>query len=76
VAQAYIADRQRAGWRTYQSIYPKSSQPAAAVAWSRRLTDADFSYGLGALQAQAAQGAVMSSIAFPPTRLGCRGNAL
>jgi hypothetical protein len=61
VALAYIADRARCGWRAYQSVYLRCTQRAAAVAWSRLLTNADFSARLAELAEAAAQGAVMTA---------------
>lgn len=61
VALAYIADPERCGWRAYQSVYSQSSQRAAAVAWSRLLTDADFSARIAELAREAASGAVMTA---------------
>lgn len=42
VLQAYLLDKTRVGWRAYKAVYPKSSQRAAEVAWSRLLTNAEF----------------------------------
>lgn len=61
VAQAYIADRERIGWRAYQSVYPRSSQRAAVTSWSALLDNPDFSARLAELAEAAAQGAVMTA---------------
>jgi hypothetical protein len=61
VAQAYIADRERIGWRAFQSVYPQSSQRASETAWSRLLNIADFSDRVAELAEQAASGAVMTA---------------
>jgi hypothetical protein len=34
---AYLADRERIGWRAYRSVYPNSSQHAAETAFGRLL---------------------------------------
>lgn len=61
VALAYLADPEKIGWRAYKKIYPKSSQKAAAVGFSRLLTDANFAARVAGLHEQAAQGAVMTA---------------
>jgi hypothetical protein len=42
VALAYIADPEKIGWRAYQSVYSKSSRPAAESGFSRMLRKAKF----------------------------------
>jgi hypothetical protein len=37
VAQAYIADPEKVGWKAYKKVYPKSSQHAAETGFSRLL---------------------------------------
>jgi hypothetical protein len=37
VAQAYIADPERIGWKAYKQVYPNSSQYAAETGFSRLL---------------------------------------
>jgi phage terminase small subunit len=61
VAQAYIADRKRIGWRAYRQVYPNSSQRAAESSWSALLKIPEFSARLAELQAMAADGAVMAA---------------
>jgi hypothetical protein len=58
VAQAYIADPEKVGWRAYKSVYPKSSQHAAETGFSRLLLkNAEFSARVAELQQSAAAGA-------------------
>jgi phage terminase small subunit len=54
VALAYIADPQKIGWRAYQSVYSKSSRPAAESGFSRMLRKAKFRARVAELQAEAA----------------------
>jgi phage terminase small subunit len=54
VALAYIADPQKIGWRAYQSVYSKSSRPAAESGFSRMLRKAKFRARVAELQAGAA----------------------
>jgi phage terminase small subunit len=61
VALAYIADPERIGWRAWHKVYPKSSQGAAEVAFSRLLRNAKFSARVAELAEAAAQGAVMAA---------------
>jgi len=50
VLQAYIANRERVGWKAYSAIYTNSSQRASEVGWSRLLTHAEFSARLAELE--------------------------
>lgn len=59
VAQAYIKDPSRVGWRAYQAVYPKSSQRAAETAMGRLLKNAAFSSRIAELLAAAADATVM-----------------
>jgi phage terminase small subunit len=62
LAQAYIADRERIGWRAYKAVYPKSSQRAAETGFSRLLKNAEFAGRVAELDEKAADsGAVMSA---------------
>jgi len=61
VANAYIADRERIGWRAYQSVYSKSSQRAAETSWSALLKIPEFSDRVAELAEQAAGTAVMTA---------------
>jgi phage terminase small subunit len=61
VAQAYMADRERVGWRAYRSIYPKSSQHTAESAWSALMKKPEFSARIAELAEAAAQDAVMTA---------------
>jgi hypothetical protein len=57
VAQAYVADPERIGWRAYRKVYPNSSRHAAETAWTRLLKIAEFSARLAELAEAAAQDA-------------------
>jgi len=59
VLQHYFADPARVGWRSYQRVYPNSSQRAAETGFSRLLKTADFGERLGWLQKSAADDNVM-----------------
>jgi hypothetical protein len=61
VALAYLADPEKIGWRAYQKVYPKSSQHASEVAFSRLLKNAEFASRVAETQKAAAVGAVMSA---------------
>jgi phage terminase small subunit len=61
VAQAYIADPAKIGWRAYKHVYPKSSQHAAETAFGRLLRNAEFSARISEMNAQAAEGAVATA---------------
>lgn len=61
VAQAFIADPERLGWRAYRSVYPKSSQRAAVTSWCALLENPDFAARIAELAEQAAQVAVMTA---------------
>lgn len=50
VLQAFIASKERIGWKAYAAIYKNSSQRAAEVAWSRLLKIAEFSARLAELE--------------------------
>ncbi|MGY4295390.1 phage terminase small subunit [Bradyrhizobium sp. i1.4.4] len=52
VLQAYIADRQRVGFKAYLSVYPQSSDAAAKTGFSRLLKNADFAARLQHLDAE------------------------
>jgi hypothetical protein len=54
LAQAFVSDPHKIGWRAYQSVYPKSSQHAAETGFSRMLKKAEFSARVAELQAEAA----------------------
>ncbi len=61
VAQAFIADRERIGWRAYGAIYPKSSRHTAESAFSALMKKPEFSGRIAELAEQAAQDAVMTA---------------
>jgi phage terminase small subunit len=61
VAQAYIADPAKVGWRAYKAVYPKSSQHAAETAFGRLLKNAEFSSRIAEMSAEAAEGAVATA---------------
>jgi phage terminase small subunit len=61
VIQAYIADKERVGSKAYRTVYPKSSERAAAVAWSRLLTKADFKARIDELLAAVTAAAVQET---------------
>jgi hypothetical protein len=54
LAQAFVSDPHKIGWRAYQSVYPKSSQHAAETGFSRMLKKVEFSGRVAELQAEAA----------------------
>src|SRR4051794_25238358 len=54
VAQAYICDPARVGWRAYQQVYPKCSQHPAETSFGRMLKNAEFVARIAELQGQAA----------------------
>jgi phage terminase small subunit len=58
VAQAFIADKERIGWRAYKHAFPNSSRHASETAWSRLLKTAEFKARIAALQDAAAARAV------------------
>jgi phage terminase small subunit len=60
VALAYLADPEKIGRRAYQSVYPKATDAAADVAFSRLLKNAKFVERIAELAERAADGAVMS----------------
>jgi phage terminase small subunit len=61
VAQAYIADPERIGWRAYCHVYSKSSRRAAETSWSEFLKKPEFSARIAELAEAAADGAVMTA---------------
>lgn len=61
VAQAFLADQQKIGWKAYRKVYPKSSKRAAITAFGRLLLKADFAARIAELKGEAAQGAVMTA---------------
>jgi phage terminase small subunit len=61
VAQAYIADPAKVGWRAYKAVYPKSSRHAAETAFGRLLKNAEFSARIAEMSTQAAEGAVATA---------------
>jgi phage terminase small subunit len=61
VAQAYIADPAKVGWRAYKSVYPQSSRRAAETAFGRLMKDKAFAARVEDLQAEAAEGAVATA---------------
>jgi phage terminase small subunit len=61
VAQAFIADPERVGWRAYSKVYADSSQAAAESSWSALLRNPKFSARLAELAEAAAQVAVMTA---------------
>ena len=54
VAEAYIADPERVGWKAYKKVYPKSSQHGAETGFSRLLKNVEFAARLAELQHTAA----------------------
>jgi phage terminase small subunit len=61
VAQAFIADASKVGWRAYKAVYPRASQRAAETQFSRLLKNVEFAGRIAEMQAQAAEGAVLSA---------------
>lgn len=61
VLQAYVADKEHVGWRAYVSVYPKSSEAAAATGFSRLLRNAGFAARLKFLEGAATEVAVEKS---------------
>lgn len=61
VLQAYIADPGRIGFRAYLSVYPRSSEAAAATGFSRLLRNAGFASRLKFLDAGVTQVAIERS---------------
>jgi phage terminase small subunit len=61
VAQAYIADPEKIGWRAYRKVYPGSSQHAAETCFGRLLKNVEFSARIAELAEAAAQDAVISA---------------
>lgn len=60
VAEAFIRDPQRIGWKAYKAVFPGTSKHAAETSWSRLLKRAEFSAYLDQLKAAAADATVMS----------------
>lgn len=58
VAQAYLSDPEKVGWRAYRAGYPNTKQRAAESAWSRLLQNVEFAGRIAEMQGEAAQGAV------------------
>jgi phage terminase small subunit len=61
VAQAFIADSERIGWRAYHQVYPESSKHTAENCFSRLMKKDEFSARIAELAEQAAQVAVMTA---------------
>jgi phage terminase small subunit len=61
VAQAYLVDPKKVGWRAYKSVYRKSSRHAAETGFGRLLKDREFAARVAELNAAAAEGAVASA---------------
>jgi phage terminase small subunit len=59
VAEAFIRDPARVGWRAYKSVFPGTSEHAAQTSWSRLLRKAEFSGYLDRLKAAATDATVM-----------------
>jgi hypothetical protein len=57
VAQAYIADPERVGWKAYKQVYPNSSRHGAETGFSRLLKNVEFAPRVAELQQGAAQSA-------------------
>lgn len=58
----YIRDSERVGWRAYQAVYAQSSQRAAEVAWSRLLTNAEFTARHDELLAEVTEAAKTAAV--------------
>lgn len=61
VAQAYISDRAKIGWKAYAAVYPTSSQRACETSFSDLLRKPEFAARVEWLARQAAEGAVMTA---------------
>lgn len=59
IAQAFIRDPQRIGWKAYKAVFPGTSDHAAQTSWSRLLKKAGFRARIEELKAAAADVAVM-----------------
>src|SRR5262245_58241009 len=58
LAQVFVADPERIGWKAYRKIYPKASQHAAETGFSRLLLkNAEFASRVAELQQSAAASA-------------------
>lgn len=62
VLQAYIADPQRVGFKSYLVVYPKSSDAAARTGFSRLLKNADFARRLRTLDARVTEKVVEHAV--------------
>lgn len=62
VLQAWIADAERVWWKSWKSVYPKSSQHAAETSCSRLLKSAEFCARRDQLLNQVAAGVVSAKI--------------
>lgn len=61
VAQAFIADGERIGWRAYRAVYPKCAQHTAESAFCALMKKPDFSARVAELAEAAAGVAVMTA---------------
>ena len=61
VLQAYVADRERIGFRAYLVVYPRSSRGAAATGFSRLLKNAQFKARLRFLDGRVTEKVVAQS---------------
>lgn len=61
VIQAYIADKERIGWKAYQGVYPKSSQRAAETSWSDLLRKPEFAGRIAQVEGAVTDKAVEAS---------------
>jgi phage terminase small subunit len=61
VAQAFVADPERIGWRAYSGVYRKSSQHAAETSFSDLLKKPEFKARVDELLAAAADDSVMTA---------------
>jgi phage terminase small subunit len=61
VAQAYLAEPDKIGWRAYKAVYSRCSQHGAETGFGRLLNDPDFAARLAELSAAAAEGAVATA---------------
>ena len=61
VAQAFLAQPEKIGWKAYRSVYRKSSRHAAETAWTRLLKNAEFKARVDELMQAAADDSVMTA---------------